>query len=174
MPPSSLPTVDRMPVASGPRAPARWCLTQLGFTLMELMLVLAIAAIIAVIAIPNYRAYVDRAKVSVAVGDIGRMKLRIDAWQLANNDALPASLADVGFGGQLDPWGFPYVYFPYNGDKNNKGARKDKNLHPLNTYYDLYSIGPDGATNLPITAKVSQDDIIMANDGTFVGKASDY
>jgi general secretion pathway protein G len=52
--------------------------------------------------------------------------------------------------------------------------RKDHNLHPLNSEFDLYSIGPDGSSSPPLTARASQDDIIWARDGAFVGPAEDY
>lgn len=50
----------------------------------------------------------------------------------------------------------------------------DRSLHPLNSDFDLYSMGKDGNTAKPITAKISQDDIIRANDGGFVGLARRY
>ena len=52
--------------------------------------------------------------------------------------------------------------------------RKDKSLHPLNSDYDLYSMGPDGRSVSPLTAKASRDDIIRANNGGFIGVAEDY
>ena len=54
------------------------------------------------------------------------------------------------------------------------GARKDKFLVPLNSLYDLYSLGKDGESVPPLAAKASWDDIIMANDGGFVGLAKDF
>jgi general secretion pathway protein G len=45
---------------------------------------------------------------------------------------------------------------------------------PINTDFDLYSVGPDGNTQPPLTAPVSRDDIVRANDGRFIGKAEDY
>lgn len=53
-------------------------------------------------------------------------------------------------------------------------ARKDRNLVPINSDFDLYSVGRDGQTAPALTAKVSQDDIVRANNGGFVGLASDY
>jgi general secretion pathway protein G len=53
-------------------------------------------------------------------------------------------------------------------------ARKDHSLVPLNSDYDLYSTGPDGATASPLTAQASRDDILRANNGRFVGPASMY
>ena len=52
--------------------------------------------------------------------------------------------------------------------------RKDKSLHPLNSDYDLYSMGPDGQSQTAITAKASRDDTIRANNGGFIGVAEDY
>jgi general secretion pathway protein G len=61
-------------------------------------------------------------------------------------------------------------------DKNEiKGKwRKDRFLVPLNSDYDLYSMGKDGCTVAPITAKASHDDILRANNGSYVGLASKY
>ena len=76
-----------------------------------------------------------------------------------------------GHAGKLDPWGRPYVYLNLQ-DPATKGlARKNKNLVPINSDYDLYSIGKDGESRAPLTAKVSRDDVIRANDGGFLGLA---
>lgn len=48
--------------------------TQQGFTLIELMIVVAIIAILAAIAIPQYQNYVARAAVTRAVGETGSLK----------------------------------------------------------------------------------------------------
>lgn len=52
--------------------------------------------------------------------------------------------------------------------------RRDRNLVPLNSRFDLYSKGKDGQSQAPITARDSWDDIIRANDGSFVGLAANY
>ena len=60
-------------------------------------------------------------------------------------------------------------------DKSIKGKpRKDHQMHPINCDYDLYSVGKDGKSEAPLTAKVSQDDIIRANNGGYVGLVSNY
>ena len=53
-------------------------------------------------------------------------------------------------------------------------VRKDHNLVPLNTDFDLYSMGPDGESASPLTAKASRDDIIRANNGSYIGTATNY
>jgi general secretion pathway protein G len=87
-------------------------------------------------------------------------------------NVIPADLSEIGQLLKKDPWGRPYVYQ----DLSIPGAkaRKNKALHPLNTYFDLYSMGKDGQTVLALTAGPSRDDIIVANDGRFVGMAKDY
>ena len=52
--------------------------------------------------------------------------------------------------------------------------RKDRFLHPINSDYDLYSMGKDGESVEPLTAKKSHDDVIRANDGSFVGLAVEF
>lgn len=52
--------------------------------------------------------------------------------------------------------------------------RKDRFLHPINSDYDLYSMGADGESVEPLTAKKSWDDVIRASDGAFVGLAQNF
>ena len=145
---------------------------QRGFTLAELMLALAILAVIVAIAVPAYSSYVERAKVAQAETDIIAISAQIEGYY-QDAHAYPSSLVQVGAAGKLDPWGHPYVYYPL--DSANIGeARKDKNLVPINSDFDLYSVGPDGKSAPPLTAPQSRDDVVRANNGAFVGLASDY
>ena len=89
----------------------------------------------------------------------------------------PQSLADVDgedFSQVLDPWGNPYQYLNIAQGGPGGKVRKDKFLVPLNTDFDLYSMGRDGESLAPLTAKASHDDIIRANNGGYVGLAVDY
>ena len=57
---------------------------------------------------------------------------------------------------------------------NTGSARKDGNLVPINTNYDLCSHGKDGKSKAPLRAKDSLDDIIYANDGGYIGLAEEF
>ncbi|EIJ42457.1 prepilin-type N-terminal cleavage/methylation domain-containing protein [Beggiatoa alba B18LD] len=54
--------------------------TQKGFTLIELMIVVAIIGILAAIAIPAYTDYIKRAQVSEAVQLLGGLKTPVEEW----------------------------------------------------------------------------------------------
>jgi general secretion pathway protein G len=144
-----------------------------GFSLLDLMIALAIVGILLAVAVPSYERYVARANTSAAIADIARIHLAIETYKM-NRDAPPPDLAAIGMGGLLDPWGQPYAYLSFDGLDGKGAMRKDKNLVPINTEYDLYSVGPDGESVPPLTAKPSRDDIVMANNGGFIGLAADY
>jgi len=92
----------------------------------------------------------------------------------ADTGTLPETLADINRENFPDPWGNPYQYLNLETLKGKGKARKNRNLVPINSDYDLYSMGKDGASVGPLTAKASRDDIVRANDGRFIGLASDY
>jgi general secretion pathway protein G len=142
-----------------------------GFTIIELALVLAIISILSAIAIPKYLNYLYKSKVSVAISDIRLLQAKIREFEAERG--LPDSLDSLPGAPFLDPWGNPYRYL--NIATSSPGfIRKDKNLHPLNTDFDLYSMGPDGKTAAQVTSNFGKDDIIRANDGAFIGEASQY
>ncbi len=144
-----------------------------GLTAVELILTLGIVAVLALIGLQMYQGWQDKARTQTAQADIIELSLLIDDF-FADTGQLPGSLADIGKAGQRDPWGRAYVYVNLMTTKGNGKARKDKSLVPLNSDYDLYSKGPDGASATPLTAKSSRDDILRANNGRFVGPASQY
>lgn len=143
-----------------------------GFTLIELLAAMAIVGILASVAIPRFSEVIERAKVAKAIGD-----LKAITTDLLSADSLPLSLASINRSAMLDPWGRPYVYLRFAKTPSGMppgGARKDRFLVPINSAFDLYSLGKDGVSAPPLTAAGSKDDVIVANDGGFVGLAKAY
>ena len=125
---------------------------QTGFTLVEIMIAVAILAIIAAIAIPMYDGYVLEARYGAAQKDIGQIQLILDDLASDNDLAAlePAGYSNtvlgvyLGTGGRLvlddptstpagtrrweDPWGGIYRY--------QRPAAASQN-------YLLFSQGPD-------------------------------
>jgi general secretion pathway protein G len=145
-----------------------------GFTVLEMLMVVAIIGVLAAIAFPLYGNYQEKIKVDTAIKDIVFIQTAVSAYGLENRYQYPDSLADVKMDGMRDPWKNPYQYTRLDNAKGKGSSRKDKNLTPINTDYDLWSNGPDGASVAPLTAKASRDDIVRANNGRFVGRASDF
>ncbi len=160
-----------------------------GFSLIELLIVIAIVSIIVAIAIPSYAEHRRRVLNAQCIADITEISQRLEKFK-AFTYAYPEYLSEMGEM-PLDPWGNEYQYLnllnvikqsgkvKVDSDGNKiKGkkpkARKKKNLKPLNSDYDLFCTGEDGEYKPNVSADVSRDDIIRADDGAYIGPAGDY
>jgi len=144
-----------------------------GFTLVELVIVLAIGGILIAIVTPMLGNYFERSRYVQSVIDLRDMQKTIKQYEFSHG-ALPDALSDVALDAKLDPWGRPYAYFNLRTSKGNGQARKDKKLAPLNSDFDLYSVGADGVTAASLANSKSRDDIVRARDGGFLGTAEEF
>ncbi|MCP4995647.1 MAG: prepilin-type N-terminal cleavage/methylation domain-containing protein [Gammaproteobacteria bacterium] len=158
---------SRMPSGTG-----RACIQFGGFSLIELLAGIAVLGVLVAIAVPSYLEHIKKAEASEAARDIRAIELALQDYYLNNND-YPDSLAAIGMD-MVDPWGNPYEYLPIEGRKKSGKRRKDHSLVPINSDFDLYSMGEDGKSAPPLTAAISKDDIVRGNNGIFVGLGSDY
>lgn len=106
--------------------------TELGFSLIELLIVVAIVGILAAIAIPAFMDAIDRSKQRRSMGDMHTIATANGTYKVDQQDYAPNLAALVG-GEYLqvlvvnDGWGNPFVYNTTGDD------------------YDLSSLGSDGA-----------------------------
>ena len=148
----------------------RWL--TLGFTLVELIITIAIIGALAAIAIPNYYQHIEKAQMTKIVAEMKLLEKEILIYSM-DNEVFPETLADIGRGGFEDPWGNPYQYLNMATATTGQ-KRKDHNQVPINSDFDLYSLGPDGKSASPLTAKSSYDDIIRGSNGAYFGPAWAY
>jgi len=146
-----------------------------GFSLPELALVLLIAALLVSTIRPAYFHLIDTAKTASTEKELKDISSKIDKFY-KDNGHLPDSLDQVISPPPVDQWGNPYQYtrIQGGGPGTTGKVRKDRNLVPINSDYDLYSMGPDGKTASPLTASASQDDIVRGRNGDFFGVATNY
>ncbi len=101
-----------------------------GFTLVEMLVVVAIIAVLVAALIPRFMNYTERAREARAMADINTMRNIIIAWSAdegngqfpinSNDPTIPNSIAAVlqkhgikwtgDANGIVDPWGHPYYY----------------------------------------------------------------
>jgi general secretion pathway protein G len=147
-----------------------------GFTLIELFIVIAIIGCLSAIALPNYLKYKNNAMIAVAVTDIRMIEKQIALFVFDNNGQLPNNLSDLpNIVTVKDPWGNPYQYLRIDGGANNAQGKCRRNMsdNPLNTDYDLFSMGKDGEYKKSFKDKESFDDVVRAYEGRYVGLASE-
>jgi general secretion pathway protein G len=155
------------------------------FTLIEMLITVAIVSVLMLVAVPAYEDSQRKSRVAQCQADLVMISQRLKKYE-AFNYAFPDSLAVLG-SVEPDPWGNDYQYlnltnYTDKGKLATKGKggakapkpRKDKNLKPMNSDFDLFSMGADGDYKENLSAQVSQDDCIRANDGVFIGLAKDY
>lgn len=130
---------------------------------------------LAAIAIPSYREYRERALVARAIGEIAAIANVLERYRV-DYHTYPPDLSALPVTVTADPWGNPYGYLAIDFDPAPRigEIRKDRNLHPLNSDFDLYSNGPDGRTQKQLTARWARDDIVRADNGRFIDVAAKH
>lgn len=146
-----------------------------GVSLLEVLITVGIIGLLVGISAELYAKALEQSRDSRTANEMRLMERALTDCA-ATRGHLPDSLAEVGFGNAIDPWGNHYRYLRLDGaNKDGKDkARKDRFLVPLNSDYDLYSTGPDGDSEAPLTATASRDDIVRAGNGAFVGVAEEF
>ena len=107
-----------------------------GFTVVELLVVVAIIGTIAAIGVPAYLIAIERATIGAAITEIYGLQKEIAIFQI-NVGKLPDTLEELGRTSILDPWGNPYRYLNFATVQGKGKMRKDRFLVPINSSYDI-------------------------------------
>jgi type IV pilus assembly protein PilE len=85
-----------------------------GFTLIELMITVAIIAVIASIAVPNYTDYITRSKFTEAYGQLGDLRVKMEQYYMDNRRySTTAGGGTCGIPGGNAPTTLGTRYFTY-------------------------------------------------------------
>jgi general secretion pathway protein G len=129
--------------------PVKFSQSARGFTLIEIMVVVAILGILAALVVPKIMGRPDEARIVAAKQDIAAIRQALNLYRLDNvryptteqglqalvekpaSGPIPANWKPGGYLERLpnDPWGAPYQYL-------NPGLRGE---------IDIFSLGADGA-----------------------------
>jgi len=142
-----------------------------GFTLVEVSIAVAILGIFSALATTNYRLYIERVRVVRAIIELKGIALQLD-MRVRDGAQLSSTLSAMSLS-RSDPWGRPYRFLRLT-KPPQATARKDQFLVPLNSDYDLYSLGANGRSRPQITHPDSLDDVVRGANGAFVGLARNY
>ena len=105
--------------------------------------------------------------------DIQTLQFEINVFERMH-ERLPNTLDELGIRIYRDHWGRSYEYLPNTDPNWDADKRTDQSLQSLNTDYDLFSSGPDRNWSQSLASATSYDDIVRAEDGRYVGVASEY
>lgn len=146
-----------------------------GFTLAELIIVITVIGILSATGARAYGYFITRARNTRATAEIRILEKQIVDF-VNTNDRIPDTLAELDRANMVDPWNSPYQYinFATTPKAGKKKRKKQDKGSPLNSDYDLFSMGKDRISAPPLTDDSSRDDIVRAGDGTYVGLASMY
>lgn len=146
-----------------------------GFTLIELIFVVVILMVLAAISFPVYSKVVDGVKVARTKQEIRVLETEIQGYFYENN-AYPATLADINRAGLLDPWENNYKYRNIANPDGGALAERRRFADPLNTDFDLYSMGRDGLTEQQVNGGggTGKDDVIRASNGAYNGRGDEF
>lgn len=146
-----------------------------GLTGIELLVTGALLATLAVIVVPPFTNAQKKSRVTRAVAMIRSIEADLTVY-ITKYGRPPNTLLQAGIATPRDPWGHQYRYLKITGGgpRAVASSRKDYSMVPVNTTYDLYSMGPDGDSRPAFAARASRDDIVRAADGAYVGPVSEF
>jgi type IV pilus assembly protein PilE len=98
-----------------------------GFTLIEMMITVAIVAILAAVAIPSYTDYIVRSKLAEAYGHLGNLRVKMEQFYMdSRRYSTNVGGGTCGIAGGASPAVTDAKYFAYTCASSNANAAGDQ------------------------------------------------
>ena len=141
-----------------------------GFTLVELVIVMAVIAVILSVVIPNLRGMQNESQLTKAQGELNTLKTALTSYWRNNSNAYPANIttALTGASPQIlaqvlsDPWLTDTTNSTYGYESGSDTI--------FGLYFAVYTKGPKGDTTLP-TWDATNQRITYVGGGVVVSNA---
>ena len=139
-----------------------------GFTIIELLIVIAVIAILVGIALPRFKGMQDEGRIAQAKGELRTIQSAVESYYIHQNNTYPSALTLLT-GTSITPnlLGAALPTDPFNGTNNYTYAANGTN------YYVIYSVGPGGNGTAAVdntTGKVNESNgascIFVTNGAT--------
>jgi len=133
-----------------------------GFTLIELIIVIAVISILIGIALPRFRGMQDAGYVAQAKGELRTLQTAVESYYVHNSEALPSTFPDDLEGDTPNIIGTTAPTDPFTSGSDYGWATNGN-------YYVIYSVGPGttpGACTINASGVVTQsagDPIYVTN-----------
>ena len=137
-----------------------------GFTLLELIIVIAVISILIAIALPRFKGMQDEGNIAKAKGELRTLQTAVESFYIHNSQSYPSALSGLTSASPSIVTTVPTD--PFNSGSGSYGyARGGTN----NKFYVIYSVGPGGNGSATITSdSVSETNgsscIYASNAGT--------
>lgn len=135
-----------------------------GFTLIELMIVVAIVAVLAAIAMPSYTDYITRAKFSEATGQLANLRVKMEQYYVDNRRySTTTGGGTCGLPGGNSPSVTEAKYFTYTCASSSANAAGDQQ-------FVISAAGIGDLTGLTFTVNHANAKTTAVTSGSAIGK----
>lgn len=132
-----------------------------GFTIIELLIVIAVIAILVGIALPRFKGMQDEGRIAQAKGELRTLQTAVESYFIHQSSVYPSALSLLT-GASITPnlLGGTLPTDPFNGTSNYGYVTDGAN--PVK-YYAIYSIGPSGGAG---SATISTAGVVTETNGS--------
>ena len=118
-----------------------------GFTLLELIIVIAVISILIAIALPRFKGMQDEGNIAKSKGELRTLQTAVESYYIHNSQSYPSALSLLTSASPSIVTSIPTD--PFNSASGSYGFTRGGTN---NKFYVIYSVGPGGNGSATITS----------------------